>query len=67
MLYICTGVLLAIQLILFGFVETKRWVDFNKPGSQVTVSLQGISDIANGVPSAAMGKSSYALTVIVFG
>jgi light-harvesting complex I chlorophyll a/b binding protein 5 len=28
------SVLLAIQIILFGFVETKRWVDFNKPGSQ---------------------------------
>ena len=28
------GTLLGIQLILFGFVETKRWVDFSKPGSQ---------------------------------
>ena len=28
------GVLLAVELILFGFVETKRWMDFKKPQSQ---------------------------------
>ena len=28
------GVLLSIELILFGFVEAKRYVDFQKPGSQ---------------------------------
>lgn len=29
------GTLLAVELILFGFVEAKRYVDFRKPGSQV--------------------------------
>ncbi|GIL59855.1 hypothetical protein Vafri_14563 [Volvox africanus] len=28
------GALLAVQLFLTGFVETKRWQDFKKPGSQ---------------------------------
>ncbi len=28
------GTLLAVQLILTGFVEVKRWVDFRKPSSQ---------------------------------
>ena len=28
------GTLLAVQLFLFGWVESKRWVDFFKPKSQ---------------------------------
>jgi hypothetical protein len=28
------GVLLAVEIILFGFVEAKRYFDFKKPGSQ---------------------------------
>ena len=28
------GTLLAVQLLLFGWVECKRWVDFFKPQSQ---------------------------------
>ena len=32
------GALLAVEIILFGFVEAKRYVDFQKPGSQVRES-----------------------------
>ena len=32
------GALLAVEIILFGFVEAKRYVDFQKPGSQVSES-----------------------------
>ena len=28
------GTLLVVQFFLFGFVETKRWMDFRKPQSQ---------------------------------
>jgi Chlorophyll A-B binding protein len=28
------GALLAVQLFLAGFVESKRWVDIQRPGSQ---------------------------------
>lgn len=28
------GSLLMVQLFMYGFVETKRWMDMRKPGSQ---------------------------------
>ena len=36
LLFSFAGALLAVEIILFGFVEAKRYVDFQKPGSQVS-------------------------------
>ncbi|CAL8465013.1 g4548 [Coccomyxa elongata] len=46
--------LLFIQIILTGWVETKRWLDFRNPGSQGDGSFLGITDdfkpTGNGYP-----------------
>ncbi len=46
--------LLFIQIILTGWVETKRWLDFKNPGSQADGSFLGVTDdfkgVANGYP-----------------
>jgi hypothetical protein len=46
--------LLFIQLILCGWAESKRWLDFKSPGSQGDGSFFGITDdfkgVANGYP-----------------
>jgi hypothetical protein len=38
------GNLLAVELLLFGFVETKRLYDFRNPGSQGDGSFLGVTD-----------------------
>jgi light-harvesting complex I chlorophyll a/b binding protein 5 len=38
------GTLLAVELLLFGWVETKRWMDIRNPGSQGDGSFFGITD-----------------------
>ncbi len=46
--------LLFIQIILSGWAEGKRWLDFKNPGSQGDGSFFGITDdfkpVANGYP-----------------
>ncbi len=59
------GALLGAQLILCGFVETKRWQDFRKPGSQAEKgsflgfesSLKGVENGYPGGPFDPMGLS----------
>eukprot|EP00775_Hariotina_reticulata_P005979 gene5979-6218_t len=38
------GTLLAVEFLLFGWVETKRWMDIRNPGSQGDGSFFGITD-----------------------
>jgi light-harvesting complex I chlorophyll a/b binding protein 5 len=38
------GNLLAVELLLFGWVETKRFYDFRNPGSQGDGSFLGVTD-----------------------
>lgn len=46
--------LLFIQLVLSGWAESKRWLDFRNPGSQGDGSFFGVTDdfkpMANGYP-----------------
>lgn len=49
------GPLLAVQFYLYGWAESKRWMDFKKPGSQAEkgsfVGLEGaFKGVANGYP-----------------
>nr|XP_025612602.1 photosystem I chlorophyll a/b-binding protein 5, chloroplastic isoform X1 [Arachis hypogaea] len=44
-----TQTLLVVQLILMGFVETKRYMDFVSPGSQGKASFFGIEDSFEGL------------------
>ena len=52
-----TAALLFVEILLMGWVETKRWQDFRNPGSQGDGSFFGITDglkgKANGYPGAA--------------
>lgn len=56
------GTLLAVELLLFGWVETKRWMDIRNPGSQGDGSFFGITDDfkgkENGYPGAGPWKGS---------
>ncbi len=51
---VCAAALLFIQIILTGWVETKRWLDFRNPGSQGDGSFLGVTDdfkpTGNGYP-----------------
>jgi hypothetical protein len=53
-LCVCAAALLFIQIILTGWVETKRWLDFKNPGSQGDGSFLGVTDdfkpMDNGYP-----------------
>ncbi|MED6218728.1 Photosystem I chlorophyll a/b-binding protein 5, chloroplastic [Stylosanthes scabra] len=44
-----TQTLLVVQLLLMGFVETKRYMDFVSPGSQAKASFFGIEDSFEGL------------------
>lgn len=47
MLFCHTGPLVVAMHYLYGFVEIKRWVDFNKPGSQVRRYFNESNDVLN--------------------
>ena len=58
------GTLLGVQLILMGFVETKRWMDFAKPGSQAEegsfFGLEGaLKGQGNGYPGGPFDPLNY--------
>lgn len=50
------GTLLFTQLVLFGWVETKRWYDFKNPGSQGDGSFLGFTDEFKGTENGYPGE-----------
>lgn len=49
----CAAALLFTELLLMGWVETKRWLDFKNPGSQADGSMgpgDGLKGQSNGYP-----------------
>lgn len=59
---VAAGTLLAVQLLLMGWVESKRWVDFFKPKSQGEKgSFLGFESVLAG--SGTPGCAAHALTL----
>jgi light-harvesting complex I chlorophyll a/b binding protein 5 len=47
------------QLLMSGWVETKRWYDFKNPGSQGDGSFLGVSDAFKGVENGYPGGAFF--------
>ena len=52
-----SGTLLAVEALLFGWVETKRWYDLKNPGSQGDGSFLGFTEEFKGKENGYPGET----------